>query len=234
MDKLHIPPEKLSLDGKGGTAPLADNRTEAGRALNRRVEVRITSSRLVARPHLRVIKALKGAQHSSVEKDAAPLPGVTYSAGTSAAQPPSPGVGTAPNPGQQPVAASAALDAGGSAPRTDTAAPASAPSPHEPAVQATPATPPKPEGLLFPADGDLLVERTNPVRVQIVSGLQPRLVVDGREIPADRIGFKAADPATGKTTYGYIGIDFGEPGRHTILMQGLDPSATPAQPTRPP
>ena len=75
MDKLHITPEKLSLDGKGETAPIADNRTEAGRALNRRVEIRITSSRIIDRSQLRVTKAFSGEQQAeTVTVLAAPKP----------------------------------------------------------------------------------------------------------------------------------------------------------------
>ena len=64
MEKLHIPPEKLFIEGKGSDQPIADNKTQAGRALNRRVEVRITSSQVIAHSHLSVIKEQSGKKRS--------------------------------------------------------------------------------------------------------------------------------------------------------------------------
>jgi OOP family OmpA-OmpF porin len=40
-----VPSERISIDGKGETQPIADNKTKEGRALNRRVEVEITGTR---------------------------------------------------------------------------------------------------------------------------------------------------------------------------------------------
>jgi hypothetical protein len=44
---LAIPPGLLSVSGVAGTEPVGDNRTEAGRALNRRVEIRIGADNVV-------------------------------------------------------------------------------------------------------------------------------------------------------------------------------------------
>jgi uncharacterized repeat protein (TIGR01451 family) len=41
VDRLHLPGTKLTLFGKGASEPVADNRTSTGRALNRRVAVKI-------------------------------------------------------------------------------------------------------------------------------------------------------------------------------------------------
>jgi uncharacterized repeat protein (TIGR01451 family) len=41
MDKLHLPPSQLTIHGMGDSRPLASNRTEEGRAQNRRVEIRV-------------------------------------------------------------------------------------------------------------------------------------------------------------------------------------------------
>ena len=38
---LGLPPESITYEGKGESEPVASNATEAGRALNRRVEVEV-------------------------------------------------------------------------------------------------------------------------------------------------------------------------------------------------
>ncbi|MCX5848864.1 MAG: OmpA family protein, partial [Deltaproteobacteria bacterium] len=60
INKLQIPPEKLSVEGKGSDEPIADNKTQAGKALNRRVEVHVTSSRVTDSSNLSVLKELSG------------------------------------------------------------------------------------------------------------------------------------------------------------------------------
>jgi uncharacterized repeat protein (TIGR01451 family) len=183
MEKLHVPPEKLSLEGKGGSMPIADNRTEDGRALNRRVEVRITSSRIVPRPQLRVIKALSGEQRA-VTGTRVPIAGPAVDASQSKAAA---------------VVKAAPADAAPSAP-TDEAL-----------------------GFIGRREGDLLVNRINAVQFKLESGLTAKLLVDGREVPSKQLGYRRQDPASGTTQYGYIGVDFGDAGEHTLTMQGLDP-----------
>jgi len=82
-------------------------------------------------------------------------------------------------------------------------------------------------GMLAPLDGSVLIYPINGVRVCLVASLTPRLTVDGKEVPADRIGFTMKDPATGKAVYSYVGVDFGKPGKHTALIEGLDPFGNP-------
>lgn len=45
LDRLHFPPDKLDLRGMGEEVPLETNRTEEGRALNRRVELKVVTQR---------------------------------------------------------------------------------------------------------------------------------------------------------------------------------------------
>src|SRR6185369_13987788 len=59
---LHLPPEKLYLSGSGEKSPLATNRTEAGRSLNRRVEVNISATQTIETNHLKIIKERSGLQ----------------------------------------------------------------------------------------------------------------------------------------------------------------------------
>lgn len=78
-------------------------------------------------------------------------------------------------------------------------------------------------GLLSPTEGAVLIYPINGIRVCLNSSLTPRLKVDGREIPAERIGFTMKDPKSGKSLYSYVGVDFGAPGAHTVTIEGLDP-----------
>jgi len=79
------------------------------------------------------------------------------------------------------------------------------------------------DGVLSQKDGSSLPDPINAVRMQLDSKLKAQLLVDGKEISEDRIGFKSEDTKTGKTLYSYIGIDFGKPGKHTLTVKGLDP-----------
>ena len=58
--------------------------------------------------------------------------------------------------------------------------------------------------------------------------MTPRLLVDDKEVPADRIGFTMKDEKAGKTIYSYIGVDFGKRGITLSSFRALTPSATPA------
>ncbi len=78
-------------------------------------------------------------------------------------------------------------------------------------------------GIVAPADGSRLANPINAVRVRLDSGLKPRLLLDGQEVSAKRIGFTLKDPASKTTLYSYIGVDFGGAGRHTLEIQGIGP-----------
>lgn len=226
MDRLHFPPEKLSLDGKGENEPVASNRTEAGRALNRRVEVKITSSRIINRSQLTVLKAFSGEQQAETAGES-PVEQIVVDKVRPGQEPPSvkhqmPGAQAAP-------ALIVKSDSTGtvSAPVTATATVTpTPPSVTGTAVRVEPAIPRSTEqvvGFIGLKDGDLLVNRINAIQFILDSALTARLMVDGTEVPAKQLGFRRQDPASGKTQYGYIGVDFGPAGEHTLTMQGLDP-----------
>lgn len=67
MDKVKLPPEKIDVEGKGSSNPVANNRTEAGRVQNRRVEVVVTSSRVVDRSDLKVVKEKSGEKRAETK-----------------------------------------------------------------------------------------------------------------------------------------------------------------------
>ena len=125
--------------------------------------------------------------------------------------------------GEQRAETTAVKDA---APKRDEKAAADVPLKDAPA-DASAETPEKtitePEGIISPADKDILVNKIQSVRVCLNSLLTPRLLVDGQEVSKDRIGFTMKDKVSGKAIYSYIGVDFGKAGPHTVEIQGLDP-----------
>ena len=78
------------------------------------------------------------------------------------------------------------------------------------------------DGIHSPSDGSVLATRINAVRITLRSSLTPQLILDGKEVPAERIGFSMVDRETQISLYSYIGIDFGEPGEHKLQLKGLD------------
>jgi uncharacterized repeat protein (TIGR01451 family) len=78
------------------------------------------------------------------------------------------------------------------------------------------------EGIVSPLDGTIIASQVNAVRVVLNSGLTPLLTLDGKEIPAERIGFKMNDREREKTLYTYIGVDFGAAGEHLLQLKGVD------------
>jgi outer membrane protein OmpA-like peptidoglycan-associated protein len=238
MDKLHIPPEKLFLDGKGSVMPIAGNNTEAGKALNRRVEVRITSTRIVDHSNLRILKEHSGekriqtispknapqgrndrssmAEPIAVKQQASGAVIFTFSdadQNEDAVPPRSYSAGSGSTTANSPSAAKA-----------DAAL--SSPVPEVPAAsdkESSEITIKDPDGILSPSDKDILINNINSVRVCLDSKLTPRLLVDKKEISEKSIGFTMKDEKAGKTIYSYIGVDFGKRGDHIVEFQGVDP-----------
>ncbi|MDQ6989060.1 MAG: OmpA family protein, partial [Mariprofundaceae bacterium] len=81
----------------------------------------------------------------------------------------------------------------------------------------------KTKGIISPADGMGLPSAIAAVRIVLDSSLKAELALDGEVIGEDRIGFKQEDENTGLTTYTYIGVDFGKPGKHVLSLKGLGP-----------
>jgi len=79
------------------------------------------------------------------------------------------------------------------------------------------------EGILYPNDQDILINTINSVRVCLDARLTPRLLIDNQEVPAKQIGFTMKDAKSGKAIYSYIGVDFGKQGDHVVQLQGIDP-----------
>ena len=79
------------------------------------------------------------------------------------------------------------------------------------------------EGILSPCENCVMARRIHSVRICLKTELTPHLFLDGNEVPSERIGFSMKDPKSGKAIYSYIGVDFGEKGRHTLELKGTDP-----------
>jgi uncharacterized repeat protein (TIGR01451 family) len=201
MEALNIAPEQLTLDGKGEYKPIATNRSAKGRALNRRVEVKVVAERTIETSHIRLLKEFSGSQQIEAEAEE-PVSAAVAITGS--------GSTTGSAQASQSSGSGAAVTLPGSGATGTAAAAAQVPAP-------------KIKGLLRPAAGQTLLDKVNAVQMRIDSALTPKLQVDGVEIPAERIGFRATEPENGTTLYSYIGVDFGEPGSHTIEVSGLDP-----------
>jgi uncharacterized repeat protein (TIGR01451 family) len=66
IETLHLPPSKLVIGGLGETTPLADNRTDEGRALNRRVEIKVRTERLYDKTRHEILKEKSGIQKAEI------------------------------------------------------------------------------------------------------------------------------------------------------------------------
>ena len=78
------------------------------------------------------------------------------------------------------------------------------------------------EGILSFSEGDLLIHQHNAIRLRVNGKLKTTLMLDGVEVPSDRIGFRMREES-GSVLMTYIGVDFGDPGPHTLQLLGKDP-----------
>ncbi len=75
--------------------------------------------------------------------------------------------------------------------------------------------------LLLPVESEPLgTERTN-VEAKLPAGLTPKLTVNGKEIPADRIAVRMETSLTKLVFYRYQGVAFRE-GRNSLVLEGID------------
>ena len=204
---LRLSPDQITIIGKGPDEPIATNKTDKGRQLNRRVEFRIDTRQASEWTYIRNDKE---SSETKVVATNGLRPGETWLQEKSEGGPHTIDTVGLPHDEQQAVRSTMLTQPTGSA----------ASGTIKPASEVTEAIK---DGLLSPADGAALATRINAVRAVLNSQLKPQLLVDGKEIPADRIGFSMRDNKTGKTLYSYIGVDFGEPGEHIVVFKGTDP-----------
>ncbi len=78
-------------------------------------------------------------------------------------------------------------------------------------------------GILDLNAGDQVFDPIQSVRVRLSNLLTPRLLIDGEEISQDKIGFTLEDNESRTKIMTFVGVDFGEPGQHSIRLEGIGP-----------
>jgi len=223
-EKLHLPPDRMQYFGQGESQPVASNATPKGRAENRRVEIRIQAARLIEKETVELKKGQSGLQQTEIARPA--LPAAPAEKTVKLARPAEQEKKVAAAAEEKPEAKAAADDGQAKEPAKTVVASLDGKEPAASDADPAPADQPTikdKEGVLSPADGSVLIYPINGVRICLSAALTPRLSVDGKEVPAERIGFTMKDTKSGKAIYSYIGVDFGKPGEHTLLVEGLDP-----------
>lgn len=192
--QLQLPEDAVTVVGAGPDEPVADNKTLQGRAKNRRVEVGAHSRTAAETGGLELLVTDSGEQTADL---AAALAEAEAAA--------------AADPADTTLPATAAGDAAVE-PAADVA---------EAAVAATADASLK-TGFLDFVDGQNLTQRIQQFRVAMDARLTPKLLVDGKEVSSERIGYRSTDRKTNITLYSYIGVDMGERGEHSVQLLGTD------------
>tara|TARA_R110002073_G_scaffold206225_3_gene366001 strand:+ start:399 stop:7808 length:7410 start_codon:yes stop_codon:yes gene_type:complete len=200
-DKINV--IELFVVGAGDQYPISSNETKEGRRQNRRVELLLKPVPTVVTKNVVDASVLNGDSRARLAyKSAGTLKGRT----DSSILPLNRLVG-----GFTKLSSTATGIAVGSWDIVEIAS--DGPIARDPSVQ----------GFINVVDGERMGRAVKAVKVDLDSRLKPRLLLDGVEIPRERIGFSAADDVTGKTLYSYIGVDFGEPGSHELTLEGIGP-----------
>jgi uncharacterized repeat protein (TIGR01451 family) len=211
--KLRLDEAHISSTGKGPDEPVQDNKTAAGRAANRRVELKVAAVARITSPRVSMLQADSGEKsalfrHWVALPDDDPGPPAAAKAGAPQGTPPPASAATAA-PDKQ---------------KTDAGDPAGVAA-SEDSEKAAAEIAEEQLGILSVHDGDVLANRVYPVRFRMSNRLTPQLSIDGHVVSAERVGFQKND---GKTTLTvYIGVDFGEPGTHELTLKGMDPFGNP-------
>lgn len=91
----------------------------------------------------------------------------------------------------------------------------------------TPALPQKEKGITSIVEGQLLLHPVIMLQGAVPDGLTPKLLADGIEVHADQIGMKSQDKEAGLQRVSYLGVKLDKPGKHTLVIQGVDPFGNP-------
>ncbi|HEY9033894.1 MAG TPA: OmpA family protein, partial [Pseudomonadales bacterium] len=90
-------------------------------------------------------------------------------------------------------------------------------------VQEAPAAPSLAAGFVNVDEGASFAQPVFSVTALLDSRLQPRLSLNGSDIPASRIGMKMSEPGSKLTRYTWVGIELERLGEHQLRLQGMDP-----------
>lgn len=76
------------------------------------------------------------------------------------------------------------------------------------------------QGLLSHRDGEVVADRVQALRVRVDARLKAEILLDGKPIPEDRLGFRKNEGQT--VLMSYVGVDLGEAGPHELRVRGSD------------
>lgn len=207
--QLQLPPEAVTVIGAGPDQPVGDNKTLQGRAKNRRVEVGAQSRTALETGGLELTVSDSGEQTVQIAAALAEAAALEAADLAAAAEPVS-----AESVSAESVAAeSVATEPVAAEPVAADSKPATSEADRDVTIK---------PGFLDFVDGQNLTQRIQQFRVAMDSRLTPKLLIDGKEVSNERIGYRGADRKTNITLYSYIGVDVGERGEHSVQLLGTD------------